>query len=121
MFAGSDAATGLGKAVATGVAVVVRQRRAIPSNRDEAPRRVLAPQTASICPGQAVFALGDWQSGSTTAKQQGNGLGGAADATVTRNKNSRGNGDGKVELDELVHYVRREVGDLTDNAQHVQD
>ena len=47
------------------------------------------------------------------------GLGGAADATD--NKNSRGNGDGKVELDELVHYVRREVGDLTENAQHVKD
>jgi len=47
------------------------------------------------------------------------GLAGAADSGA--DKNSSGNGDGQIELNELIHYVRRTVGDLTRNAQHVQD
>lgn len=47
------------------------------------------------------------------------GLGGPVNST--KDKNSRGGGDGKVELDELVPYVRCIVGDLTSNAQHVQE
>jgi len=47
------------------------------------------------------------------------GLSGAADSQD--NKNSAGDDDGRINLDELVHYVRREVGDLTSNGQHVVD
>jgi len=47
------------------------------------------------------------------------GLAGAADSRA--DKNSAGNDDGQIDLNELIHYVRRVVGDLTRNAQHVQD
>ena len=47
------------------------------------------------------------------------GLAGAAD--LGKSKNSIGNSDGCIDLNELVHYVRREVGDMTGNAQHVRD
>ena len=49
------------------------------------------------------------------------GLAGGADATAEVDKNAIGNNDGRIHLDELVHYVRRATGDLTANAQHVQD
>ena len=49
------------------------------------------------------------------------GLAGAADRPTAADKNANGNGDRQIDLDELVHYVRRTVGDLTSNAQHVRD
>jgi uncharacterized caspase-like protein len=47
------------------------------------------------------------------------GLAGAADSR--QHKNSSGDGDGRVDLDEWIRFVRREVGDMTGNAQHIQD
>ena len=49
------------------------------------------------------------------------GLAGAADLDPKADKNALGDGDKKITLDELVHYIKRTVGDLTKNAQHAQD
>ena len=71
-------------------------------------------------PGELSQEKADWGSGhGAFAYALVKGLSGSADSASE--KNARGNADGKVDLDELVYYLRREVGDLTSNAQHVQD
>jgi len=71
-------------------------------------------------PGELSQEKADWGGGhGAFAQALVKGLSGSADSR--QEKNSRGNEDGKIDLDELVHFVRREVGDLTSNAQHVQD
>lgn len=71
-------------------------------------------------PGELSQERADWGGGhGAFAYALIKGLSGTADSTD--DKNSIGNEDGAIHLDELVHYVRREVGDLTSNAQHVQD
>ena len=71
-------------------------------------------------PGELSQEKAEWGGGhGAFAHALIQGLRGAADATA--DKNSRGNADGSIDLDELVHYVRRTVGDLTSNGQHVQD
>jgi len=71
-------------------------------------------------PGELSREKAEWGGGhGAFAYALTHGLAGAADSR--EDKNSRGNADGRIDLDELVYYVRRTVGDLTKNAQHVQD
>jgi len=75
---------------------------------------------SSCQPGELSRQDADWGRGhGAFAYALIRGLAGAADSA--QDGNSRGNGDGSIELDELVHYLRREVARLTNNAQHVQD
>ena len=80
-------------------------------------------RTISSCaPGELSQEHEDWGGGQGAfAWAMVRGLGGAADRDPKADKNAVGDGDKKVSLDELVHYIKRTVGDLTKNAQHVQD
>jgi len=83
-------------------------------------KRAATRVVTSCEPGELSQEKANWGDGhGAFAYALIKGLKGTADSKF--NKNSRGNGDGKIDLDELVHYVRREVGDLTYNGQHVQD
>jgi len=71
-------------------------------------------------PGEVSRERAEWGDGhGAFAYALVKGISGRADSV--KEKNSRGNGDGRIDLDELVHFVRREVGDLTSNGQHVTD
>ena len=83
-------------------------------------KRAQCRVVTSCEPGELSQEKADWGGGhGAFSYALIKGLSGAADSA--QDKNSRGNGDGKIDLDELVHYLRRQVGDLTSNAQHVQD
>jgi uncharacterized caspase-like protein len=83
-------------------------------------RRDLVRVVTSCAPGERSQEKDVWGGGhGAFAFALVQGLSGVADNP--RDKNSIGNDDGLIFLDELVHYVKRAVGDITLNGQHVQD